>query len=492
MKESKTYYLRISFIVIILLLIGYGILSRNKSESDEKITVRIDVKSLQQRELLKKYLNQHIDLDKIKHIEASISWEQFFKLQKEGLDPALQLEVDRNKLIDPQYHTFSEITELINSYKHQFPDIVHVEKIGEGTEKHLPIWGIKISDNPHRDETEPAVLFTSIHHAKELLGAEVCLYLLKDLCQNYYDNSRVKHWIDEAEIWIVPVLNPDGYHLVMDSENSLQFWRKNLRDNNANGIFDPEKDGVDLSRNYDYNWDGDSDSDPRSWYYRGSFPFSEKETQAIRDLTLRERFVFHLDFHSYGEVVLYPWKNFPSPPDEELVVELANEIAKRISRTTQLDHYSIKPLNGKLGQSAIWMHGRAGVLSYIIEVGDSHFPNGRYISQIVSQNAKAAFYVLDRLFKSAIKGVIRNAYNKVPISAELEITRYASPLISNPVSDASSGYFYRVVQPGIYSIKFSAPGFRTKVVHSIKIESDKITTLNVELYPIKDILPTEN
>ena len=121
------------------------------------------------------------------------------------------------------------------------------------------------------------------------------------------------------------MLNPDGYFLVMDEKKSPQYWRKNMSDNNRNGIFDPDKDGVDINRNYDFNWADEGDSNPKSWYYRGPYPFSEKETRALRDLALREKFVFHLDYHSYGEVILYPWDNFTAPPDLGLVIKLAKD-----------------------------------------------------------------------------------------------------------------------------------------------------------------------
>lgn len=490
--RTGNYHLRLVFILIILLGMGFSIFEIKNKQSKEKVKIRIDVYNPNQKSLVKKYLAREINLTEIDYIEASVNWKQFFHLQKMGLEPAVQVEIDRDDLIDAQFHTFKEITQLVDSYANQYPNIVKLEKIGAGSKEQLPIWAMKISDNPMLDEKEPAVLFTGVHHGKEILGAEVCLYLIEYLCQHYEQEARVKDWIDETEIWIVPVVNPDAHFMIMDMQNPIHFWRKNLRDNNFNGIFEPEKDGVDLNRNYDFNWDDNDNSDPQSWHYRGPYPFSENETRTIRDLTFREKFIFNLDFHSYGEVILYPWDNFEPPPDQELIIELAGEIAKQISKRAELGHYSVRPLDGRLGQCSVWMYGKASVLSYIVEVGDSHFPDGRDIPNIVEQNAKAAFFILDRLFNSAIKGVVRNVYNKLPISAEIEITEYASPIISNPVSDRDSGFYYRIVQPGIYTVKFSAPGFRTKIIHSVEAVSDKVTSLDVELYPVEDTLPAEN
>ncbi|MBN2012724.1 hypothetical protein JW960_25570 [candidate division KSB1 bacterium] len=416
--------------------------------------------------------------------------DRLFQQKTNGFSP--DINQTKKQGFESQFYTFREFNQLIYTLKQTYPHLLHVEQIGSGSVKGLPIWALKISDNPEQRENEPAVLFTSIHHAKELLGGQLCMYLLQYFLQGYEKDERIKKWVDDNAIWMVPILNPDGYELVMDEDRSPQFWRKNLRDNNGNGKFDPRIDGVDINRNYDFNWDDESDNDPRSWYYRGPYPFSEKETQAIRDLALRERFAIHLDFHSYGEVILYPWDNFTPPPDKNLIIDLATNIAKQVRRNRSIDHYAIRPLNGRLGQSSVWMRGRAGVLSFIVEVGDSHVPKAWQVSNITESCANTAFYVLDRLYYSAIKGVVRNAYNKRPILAEIEFDRYASSVVENPYSDSETGFYFRIAEAGKYKITFSAPGFRSKIVHDVIVDSDKITTLNVELFPIEEMYPSAN
>jgi hypothetical protein len=64
---------------------------------------------------------------------------------------------------------------------------------------------------------------------------------------------------------------------------------KNLRDNDNNGVFDPQLDGVDLNRNYGYNWGYDDEGSSGyegSDNYRGPSPFSEPETKAIQYLCI--------------------------------------------------------------------------------------------------------------------------------------------------------------------------------------------------------------
>ena len=485
-------YLSLVVIIFVFTFIWKLIVTKVKDSEDDKVLIRIDIESQQQRKQLSNFISDGIELENKKYIEASVNWKQFCLLQNNGFDPAIQIELNRDEVIDPQFHTFTQFDYLVRSLKNDYPDIVHIEKIGAGSVEEYPIWAIKISDNPTIDEKEPAVLFTATHHAQEPLGLELCLYLIDHFCTNYERDKRVKRWIDESEIWLVPVVNPDGYHLIMDSNNSLHFWRKNLRDNNQNSVFDPEIDGTDLNRNYDYNWHVESDSAYKSWHYRGPYPFSENETQAIRNLTLREKFVFNLDFHSHGEVILYPWDNAPPPGDIEFVKKLAQQIASQIQKKDVPEPYDIRPLNGNLGQCSVWMHGKASVQSFTVEMGYCHLPAGRDISKIILQNANGAFFILDRLFKGAVKGTIRNGYTNKPIRAEIDITKYSSQNVANPVSDAETGFYYRIVEPGEHTIKFKAPGYRTKIFHAVEINSNKVLTLNVDLYPFENKYSTEN
>ena len=66
------------------------------------------------------------------------------------------------------------------------------------------------------------------------------------------DEARVTHLVNHREIWIIPILNPDGYQY--DREDPDRFWRKNMRDNDEDDRYGGECDGVDLNRNYPFEW----------------------------------------------------------------------------------------------------------------------------------------------------------------------------------------------------------------------------------------------
>lgn len=391
----KLLQLSIIFGFFLIIIIFGIILSIKKYSRKDKIKVGITIKTEQQRNLARKFFPNEIKIDKARYIEFTTGWKEFFALQQAGLEPELILEVNKQELIDTQFHNLQQVDSILLAIEKQYCSILKIEKIGESAFYKLPIKAIKISDFPLQDENEPSVLFTAAHHANEPLGVEICLYIVQYLCNYYQTDPEVKTWIDNCEIWIVPVVNPDGYQLVFNDRSRL-IWRKNLRDNNNDGKFSPEFDGVDLNRNYDYHWGIEGDRFPNSSYYPGPFPFSEPETQAIRNLSERERFVYHLDFHSAGELVLYPSSN----PLDEQVIQIAEQIARIIEKRCRRNHYSIAPLNDRVGQCSLWMYNELGVLSFTVEAGDSYFPSADQMKQIIEPNAEAVFWILDLITKN--------------------------------------------------------------------------------------------
>jgi hypothetical protein len=206
------------------------------------------------------------------------------------------------------YYTYDEATSELDNIHQAHPEIT-TEKISIGiTWEGRDIWAMKISDNPDISEGEPTVLFVAVHHAREPIGCSILLDLAWRLTENYGDDPEITWLVDNREIWIVPIVNPDGY--TYNEVNSDGMWRKNKRDNNGNGVFEEDYDGVDLNRNYSFMWGYDdfgSSPDPSSNIYRGPSPFSEPETQAIRDLSIEIEPDIVVDYHSYSNVLLFPW-----------------------------------------------------------------------------------------------------------------------------------------------------------------------------------------
>ena len=183
------------------------------------------------------------------------------------------------------YFTYAEIQSKLDSMAILFPNLVKAKApLDSLSNEGRPVYWLKISDNPNVDENEPEILYTAVHHAREPNSVSQLIMYMYYLLENYNSNAEVKYLVDNLEMYFVPVVNPDGYiHNETNNPNGGGMWRKNRRDN-----LDGEW-GVDLNRNYGWNWGLDntgSSPNTQSDTYRGDSAFSEAETPDFCELVL--------------------------------------------------------------------------------------------------------------------------------------------------------------------------------------------------------------
>ncbi|GAA3194480.1 M14 family zinc carboxypeptidase [Dactylosporangium siamense] len=209
---------------------------------------------------------------------------------------------------DSGYHNYAEMTAELNQAVADHPAILSRTSLGNSYEgRSIPV--IKISDNVGVDENEPEVIYTAHQHAREHLTVEMALYLIRQLTDGYGTDARITNIVNSREIWIVPDMNPDGgeYDIATGAYRS---WRKNRQPNSGSSNV-----GTDLNRNWSYNFGccGGSSGTTSSETYRGPSAFSAPETQRVRDFVLSRRvggvqqIKTHIDFHTYGKLVLWPF-----------------------------------------------------------------------------------------------------------------------------------------------------------------------------------------
>jgi hypothetical protein len=214
----------------------------------------------------------------------------------------------------PEYMSYTEAAAALAGFASAYPALTELTSIGSSTEGRA-IWALKISDAADIDESEPEVLIVGNHHAREQITQILCVEIAENLLTNYGSDPEFTQWVDEREIWIVPVLNPDGLTWV---ETNDLFWRKNR-------WVDPQtliKYGVDLNRNYAYEWGHDSNGSSgqkSSETYRGPSAASEPEIQAIQNFVNAREFAFTISYHSYGNLTLWgPGYKPGIPVDQDL------------------------------------------------------------------------------------------------------------------------------------------------------------------------------
>jgi murein tripeptide amidase MpaA len=209
---------------------------------------------------------------------------------------------------DSAYHNYTEMTNEINAVVAANSSIASVRSIGNSYQGRQLV-AVKISDNVGLDENEPEVLFTASQHAREHLTVEMALYLINELTSQYAGDSRIQGLVNSREIWIVPNMNPDGSEYDI-ATGSYRSWRKNRQPNAGSTAV-----GTDLNRNWSFQWGccGGSSGTFSSETYRGAAPFSAPETQRVRDFVASrvvggvQQIKAGIDFHTYSELVLWPY-----------------------------------------------------------------------------------------------------------------------------------------------------------------------------------------
>ncbi|MGB9721732.1 MAG: M14 family zinc carboxypeptidase [bacterium] len=204
------------------------------------------------------------------------------------------------------FYTYWEMRDTLQTLANSFPNITRYYSAGNSYQG-LQMVALKISDNPLADEMEPAVCFNGATHAREPMGTTLCIDYIKYLLTNYGTDSLVTWFVNNREIYFIPVMNPDGYRYNSDSGGATSNIRKNRHFYSGQTS---STAGVDLNRNYGYKWGYDNyGSSPTvtSDAYRGPSRWSEPETQNARDFFLPKKIRTQIDYHSYGAYNLCVW-----------------------------------------------------------------------------------------------------------------------------------------------------------------------------------------
>ncbi|KUL23627.1 M14 family metallopeptidase [Streptomyces regalis] len=306
---------------------------------------------------------------------------------------------------DSRYHNYAEMTSEINSIVSANSSIASQRVIGTSYQGRN-IVAIKISDNVGTDESEPEVLFTHHQHAREHLTVEMALYLLRELTSDYGSDSRVTSMVNNREIWIVPDLNPDGgeYDIATGSYRS---WRKNRQPNSGSSYV-----GTDMNRNWNYRWGccGGSSGSPSSDTYRGASAESAPEVKVVANF-VRSRVVggvqqikAGVDFHTYSELVLWPFGYTSADTTTGMTADDRNAFATVGQKMAASNGYTPEQSSDLYitdGSIDDWLWGSQKIFGYTFEMypsssaGGGFYPPDEVIERETSRNRDAVLQLLE-------------------------------------------------------------------------------------------------
>ena len=263
---------------------------------------------------------------------------------------------------DPKYRTYTQMVNNLRGLAAKRPDLAEVVDAGDSWEKtqrkaDRDIVALHIGK---KGKGQPVVLYAGCHHARELVTPEMVLKMAQHLIDGYGVDPEVTGLVDTRDIWLVPMVNPDGHAIAEKGQNQ----RKNT--NTVTG--GKSRIGVDLNRNYggpQWSQVGSSGS-PESDTFHGAAGFSEPETAAMRDLMRKIKPTYLLTFHSYSNIVLWPWGYTDAPPPDRRL-EL---VGKKLGELSGYDAGQSGPaLYPTAGDDTDWAFAELGTLAYTVEIG---------------------------------------------------------------------------------------------------------------------------
>lgn len=317
------------------------------------------------------------------------------RLQRQGLTPLEITPLDFPP-IDSAYHNYAEMRAALAETATAYPALTRVITAGLSLEGR-PIVAVKISDDPAVDDpTEPAVVFMALHHAREHLTVEMALEVIRLFTEGYGRDPALTNLVNTREIWVLPNVNPDGGEYDI-ATGAYQYWRKNRRPNPDGSV------GVDLNRNYGYRWGGPGSSGwPDDETYRGPAPFSEPETQAVRDFVLAHPDITAaITFHTYAELILYPYGYTYDdlPPDMDAAdLSAFRTLAGKMAATNGYTAQQASELYTTSGDTVDWLYGARRIFGFTFEMYPRNYNPGFYppaavIERETRRNAAAVTYL---------------------------------------------------------------------------------------------------
>lgn len=354
------------------------------------------------------------------------------------------------------YKKPSDIEPILKQFETDYPQLAKVHNIGRSNDGR-DIFAIQITDFTLVPLEEKAVfLVDAMHHARELMTPEIALDVVEQLTHGYATDTQIRTWLARTEVWVIPMLNPDGNDKVWTASRS---WRKNTR-----GGY-----GVDNNRNYPADW-GKCQGSSGSMFdmdYRGPSAGSEPETQALMNLAREIRPLVGLSVHSASEMVLYPYgcSNHSVPMEQRSILEgLGRSTASKIQRDSGNGTYSPgtpwQLLYNADGGSMDWLFDTLGTYAYAFEVSSTNqgfSPSYAQWRESTVKRVRAGWkHMLERVNGPSIR--VRAATGE-----KVTVLTGSGSTIQTRTAD-SKGWVQFLVPSGSYQVRDAAGQTRTVTV----------------------------
>ena len=363
------------------------------------------------------------------------------------------------------YPTYNQYVDMMYAFADSFPNICKVHSLGtlnSGRE----ILIVNISDNVGQKENEPSFLYTSSMHGDELTGYVLMLRFIDDILNNYNTNSRITYLVNEIDIWINPLANPDGAYATGNSN----VWGATR--SNANFI--------DLNRNF---------PDPQDGPHPDGNPWQE-ETLIFMGLSDTINFNLSSNLHTGSVVANYPWDTWSQlTADDSWWQHVCNEYADTCQfygTGNYFTNYNDGIINGYDwyevdGGRQDYMNYYKHCREFTLELSNDKTPNPQELPSFWNATHPSFYNYMEQSLYG-LRGIITDSVTGLPIKARVEIANHDVDS-SHVYSSLPIGNYHRYIYQGNYSFTFSKSGYHSKTINA-SILNNNTTYLNVQLVPI--------
>jgi len=365
--------------------------------------------------------------------------------------------------LDPTaYLTYDGIVDHMMSAEAASPAIAELVDVSAMygtplTHEGRAMYALRISDNVGIDEDEPRFLMVAAHHAGEIGTPVVALDAIGRFLRGYGSDQTITALVDEYEIWIAPLWNPDSH----------PDFRKNGR----------TPDGVDLNRNYPFLWDTEcsGNTDPTHRNFKGDAPGSEPEVQAMVALADDRRFTKVLDYHSAGQETLYGYRCTPH--------ELLGYLAAEAVGLSLASGYGgrIRPPSAE-GEHYEWQLGTYSNYAFLTEIGTTQMPTYEEAVAEAEGLWPGTLWMLQR--PVPISGHITDAVSGDALEASIEYLEHPFTQGERNASEPRFGRYHAFLPEGAQTLRVSHPGYVTLDVPITVTSAGVVRDIALERTPL--------
>ncbi len=370
------------------------------------------------------------------------------------------------------YPTYDAYVAQMNAFATNYPTLCQIVDAGTTTGGRKILFA-KISDNISTHEAEPEVLYTSSMHGDETTGFILTLRMIDYLLSNYATDTRVQGLVNNLEIWINPLGNPDGTYYGGNSSVS------GARRYNNNGI--------DLNRSFPDPWGGTTET-------------HQIENTIMENLANAHHFALSCNFHGGAEVTNYAWDSIsPLHVDNtwffNICTAYVNSVHSVSPSTYMDDSYNGATVPGVTngyawyevnGSRADWYIFYKQCREVTIELSNTKLLPAASLPAHWTYNYDAMLGYLENALYG-LQGIVTNG-SGAPLSATINIVGL-DDANSKATTDPVKGDYIRMMSPGTYTVEVSASGYPTRTFTGVVITANQKTTLNVVLGEATQSIP---